>query len=105
MLMLSPSAPKNRTPRTRGDSEGTHRRTGRRAGLGDVLRGCRFGTPGAWVCAVVLNQHNRCSFERLSRIGTTGPTLTIRPVVSQILGLSLVVLNQHHQAACRAPAR
>ena len=102
--MLSPSAPENRTPRMDAVCKDVGGRADRKTGLGGVLRGCRFGTPGVGVCAVVLNQHNRCSFERWSRFGTTGPSLTIRPVVSQTLGLSPGVSNQHPRAACRVPA-
>lgn len=74
-------------------------RADRKTGLRGRLRVCRFGTPGVGVCAVVLNQHNRCSSERWSRIGTTGPSLAIRRVVPQILGLPPGVSNQHPRAA------
>lgn len=81
--------------------EGACGRAGWNTGLGGMLRGCRIGTPGAGMCAVVLNQHNRCSSERWSRIGTIGPSLTIRPVVPQILVHPPGVSNQHPRTAFR----
>lgn len=102
--MLSPSAPKNETPRTQSMCEGSCEYAGRKTVLGEVLRGRRFGTPDTGVGAVVLNQHNRCSSERWSRIGTTGPSLAIRRVVPQILGHPPGVSNQHPRAPCRDPA-